>query len=559
MKQNSIRLCCTSFLIPGATFWLPLAKYGQLDFGEYGDWPHALLASDDRPLIWLLFLPDVLNDDSDQAMLISLLQPLCQRLKSHDASVIVAWSSWKPASPIQNVRELSPWRCLSRQLEDRLYELANHYPALHLLNLDQALIQTGIATFFDNRNFYAARCRLSRQGLTKTATLLASIMERMFAPAKKVLVLDCDNTLWGGVVGEVGVEGLVLGGDGTGKIYVQLQKVVLEWARQGILLVLLSKNNAEDVWHVFDQHPGMVLKRSDIIASAINWQEKSDNILHIAELLGLGLDSFVFVDDNPLEREKMRSRNPRTTTLELPDDITLWPDLLASTDLFAKFAVTTDDATKNQQYRNRAEFIEASQSCSNPTSFLKSIQLQPRALPLDKGTLARAEQLCAKTNQFNLRLQRYNGTELNQLRAEAGSLAFVVTLKDKFGDHGMVGLVVIRVRGTAAVIDSFMLSCRVLGRHLEAWMLNHIRQHLLVQGCQWLLGQYCPGERNQMAEDFLPSHGLAPISGENLPDEPDLHKARSLLSPTGTLYWAALAELSIPYQDLFTHADSNID
>ena len=559
MNKNSIRICCSSFLIPSSVFWQPLGKYGSLDFGEYGDWPQALMTPDKRPLIWILFLSDLLNDDGDKETLNALLHPLAQRLKNNDEPVIVAWSSWKSTSPIQDARVLSPWRCLSRELEDKLYELATQYPALHLLNLDQALIKTGVATIFDNRNYYAARCRLSRQGLTQTATLLASIMERIISPAKKVLVLDCDNTLWGGVIGEVGLKGIVLGGDGTGKIYAQLQNAALEWARKGILLVLISKNNEDDVWQVFEQHPGMVLKRSDIIAYAINWQEKADNIIQLAEHLGLGLDSFVFVDDNPLEREKMRSRNPKTTTLELPDDITSWPELLASTDLFAKFYVTADDAKKNQQYRNRAEFVEAIQHSNNPTSFLKSIQLQPGILPLDQGTLARAEQLCAKTNQFNLRLQRYNGAELEQLSTESNSLTFIVTLKDKFGDHGMVGLGVARVRGSAAVLDTFLLSCRVLGRHLEAWMLNYIRERLLDKGCRWLIGQYCPGERNQMAENFLPSHGLVPITEKTVLDTPELLEVLSLLSPTGTQYCAELSKLTIPYLDLFTYADSNID
>ena len=555
MNKDSIRLCCTSFLIPGASFWQPLAKYGSLDFGEYGDWHHALLASERRPLIWVLFLADVINNESTQETLASLLQPLCERLEKNDTPVIVAWSSWKAASPIQSAKALSPWRYLCRQLEEKLYELATRYPALHLLDIDQAMVNSGVATFFDNRNFYAARCRLSRNGIIQIANLLASIMERIVAPPKKVLVMDCDNTLWGGVIGEVGIEGIVLGSDGTGSIYTELQKVAREWARQGVLLALISKNNECDVWQVFEQHPGMVLKRADIISYAINWQDKSDNIINLAEQLGLGLDSFVFIDDNPLEREEMRCRNPLITTLDLPDEITLWPDLLASTNLFSKFTITTEDTRKHQQYRERADFLEAIQGSTNPTSFLKSIQLQPRLLALDKGTLARAEQLCSKTNQFNLRLQRHHVTDLVKLGSEPDSLSLLVTLKDKFGDHGIVGLVIVRVRGTVAVIDSFMLSCRVLGRHLEAWMLEQIRQRLLANGCKWLIGQYIPGERNQMAENFLPSHGMEPISKKSLHNTIDIQEANSLLSSEGTVYCALLSELTIPYLDLFTHAD----
>lgn len=582
MSSLSLRVCCTSFLLPAPPFWQPLAEHGRLAFGEYGDWPQALLANDNQPLIWVLFLADVLadspasspsNSPADAATLDTLFAPLEQRLQQQSAPVIVAWSGYRAASQLADARQRSPWTQREREVEDRLYALAAHYPALHLLALDQALQGMGLAAAFDNRNYYAARCRLSRQGLMATASALAALWQRIQRPPCKVLALDCDNTLWGGVVGEVGVAGLTLGSDGMGKLYADLQAAARAWAAQGVLLVLLSKNNEADVWQVFAEHPGMVLKREEIVAAAINWQDKAGNLKQLMDELGLGLDSVLFVDDNPLERAAMREALPMVQVLALPAAVTDWPAALASCDALARCSLTADDQHKTAQYRERAAFVSARQQAGDERGFLQRIAMQPGWLALNAGTLARAGQLCAKTNQFNLRLQRHSAADLQQLAAEPGCVAGLVTLSDRFGDHGMVGFALARVRGEVAVLDTFLLSCRALGRHLEAWLLAQLVQRLRAQGVRWLLGQYCPGERNQPAADFLAVHGLHPFAAlQDLPaaadsleidslgmDHPALAAALALLGEAGERYAVALDALTIPYLDVFDHVDAHTD
>ncbi len=590
MSSLSLRVCCTSFLVPAPPFWQPLAEHGRLIFGEYGDWAQALLAGDDQPLIWVLFLADVIPQlnvaataDDRAAVYETLLSPLILRLQQQPAPVIVAWSGYRGESPLASARGLSPWQHLQHEFEAQLYALAARYPALHVLALDQALQGIGMQAAFDPRNYYAARCRLSRQGLMTTASALASLWQRIQRPPCKVLALDCDNTLWGGVVGEVGLAGIALGSDGMGKLYADLQAVARAWAQQGVLLVLLSKNNAADVWQVFDQHPGMVLKRDHIVASAINWQDKPGNLKQLMNELGLGLDSVLFVDDNPLERAAMREALPQVQVLELPAAVTDWPAALASADALVRFTLTADDQHKTAQYRERAAFISARHEAGDEHGFLQRIAMQPRWLALDAGTLARAEQLCAKTNQFNLRLQRHSAARLQQLAAEPGCVAGLVTLSDRFGDHGITGLAIARVRGEVAVLDTFLLSCRVLGRHLEAWLLAAVIARLRAQGVRWLLAQYCPGERNQLAADFLAVHGLHPFAtcqdlraaADNLSvescvvesfavdslavDSQALDAALALLGEDGGLYAAPLDTLTIPYLDLFDHVDAHTD
>jgi len=561
----TLRVTSTTFALPGNAAWEPLARLGELDFGAFNDWPQALLAPEPRPLIWLLFLEDVLAPESlppvgaidlEQA-LGPLLSALATRLERVAAPLVLAWSGWRPASPIAAARRRPPWQQLTHDWDERLYQLAERYPNLHLLALDPLLGEPGWAVASDARNYYAARCRLSRRGLAATAAAIAAVLERIRRPPHKVLVLDCDNTLWGGVVGEVGLAGLTLGSDGPGQAFHDFQRAARQWAQQGVLLALASKNQPDDVWQVFDQHPGMVLQRRDLAAWRIDWRDKALTLAELADELGLGLDSLVFWDDNPLEREKMRAAAPAVATIEVPAAVSEWPRLLARLDLLARFAVTEEDRHKGEQYRSRAAFLAEQRLVTDEAQFLRSLDLKPGRLPLGPATLARAQQLCAKTNQFNLRGLRHSAAELEQLAQRAGEAAFLVTLSDRFGDHGLIGLAIALKDEDApaeerqervAVLDSFLLSCRVLGRQIEAWMLDQLAQALRRQGCRWLVAPFHPGERNAMAAGFLPDHGLVPAAAAG-PLPPAVAAVVARHAAAGPVYLARLETLTVPHLD----------
>lgn len=567
MSTSPIRVCATSFLLPGGPWWEPLADHGRLEFGEYGDWPSALLSKDDQRLVWVLFLEDVLptealaglNDSETEEHVTSILEPLVTRLETVRTPVVVAWSATRKESVIREARMPSPWRRICRRIEDALYDLATHWPALHLVALDDVFAEGGTSKAFDWRNYYAARCRLSHDGLRLAATAIGAVLTRIEHAAKKVLVLDCDNTLWGGVVGEAGISGIALGSDGAGAVFTEFQRAVKRLADQGVLLAVASKNNEADVWEVFDRHPGMVLKRSDLVAWRIDWSTKSDNVGAIADDLGLGLDSIVFWDDNPFERESMLAQLPEVATFDVPEDVTLWPSLIDGLDLFARFQVTSEDKTKSTQYRNRRDFMNERRSAGDEKSFLRSIRLDPQFIPLEEPTLARAEQLCAKTNQFNLRTTRYSAVELTDLANECGDGVFLTRLVDRFGDHGIIGFTIARQEGSAALLDTFLLSCRVLGRHVEASILAELASRLRRTGCRWLLGEFRSTGRNAVAADFLVDHGLKKLTDENMPDDPDLHALIDRTQAQDGLYIADLKTLSIPHLDLFEdlHAKSD--
>ncbi|MGH7124050.1 MAG: HAD-IIIC family phosphatase, partial [Stellaceae bacterium] len=435
--------------MPGNSAWRSLAEAHRLDFGDFGDWPQVLAdPSQDTALAWVVFLDDVVEAETSdgvnlEALLRTLLAPLDMRIAggSH-RPVVVAWASPAAGSVIESARMPSASRTLAARFEAALYERAQHAPALHIVPLDQAFAKPGRDRCFDSRNYYAAHCRLSMTGLGALAGALSEVLHRLTAPARKVLVLDCDNTLWGGVVGEDGVGGLTLGQDGIGSAYVDFQRAIRRLAGRGTVLALASKNEEADVWSVFDNHPAMALKRQDIGAWRINWSDKSHNIAALAEELGIGLDSIAFWDDNPIERETVRAALPQVLVLDCPRQVIDWPKALLECPAFARFEVTAEDRRKTALYKARAEFVTELTGRTDRVGFLRSIQLRPEALPIEPASLARAAQLCAKTNQFNLRAARHTPADLTEIAATEGAVALLVRLADRFGDHGIVGLAI---------------------------------------------------------------------------------------------------------------------
>jgi len=364
-------------------------------------------------------------------------------------------------------------------------------------------------------------------------------------------VLDCDNTLWGGVVGEDGVGGLTLGQDGTGSAYVDFQRAIRRLAGRGTVLALASKNEEADVWSVFDTHPAMALRRRDIAAWRINWSDKADNIAAIAEELGIGLDAIAFWDDNPIERESVQAALPNVLVLDCPKQVIDWPKALLECAAFARFEVTAEDRRKTALYKARAEFVTEISGRTDRVGFLRSIQLRPQALPIEPASLARAAQLCAKTNQFNLRAARHSSGDLADIARADGAVALLVRLADRFGDHGIVGLVIARptTDPTVAFLDTFLLSCRVLGRHLEAWLLDACIRLLRDRGVRYLAGEFIPRERNAMAAGFLAEHGFSSLDSLTARDQ--VHAAVSALAGGGTLYAADLKTLAIPHLEIY--------
>jgi len=561
--MNYLVITGTSNLLPNNKAWNVLTNEFQIKFGEFGDWVKVFNENKAQPILWVVFLEDIISPDrlfdedlsSIKNDLDIILQPLVSYLNGGQSPTFVAFSSWRPESVVSQAKFRSAWKRLSASFRENLYDMAEKYPALHLIALDEVFSEQGFVKCFDTRNYYTSRCRISFQGIELLAGVVQKVLHCFESAPKKVLVLDCDNTLWGGVVGEHGLSGITLGSDGLGQAFSDFQRAAKRLASQGVLLTIASKNNEVEVWDVFAKHPGMQISKGDLVAWRINWQEKSENIGAMASELDLGIDSFVFWDDNPLEREKMRLALPLVTTPELPQDVTLWPALLDSFDAFAKFSVTVDDRNKAQQYKQRSAFVTMKKQVVDQKAFLKSIALQPATLHLSDETLSRAEQLCQKTNQFNLRSERHTMSTLRSMAVDPRYESFLVSLTDRFGDHGIVACVIARLEGKSAFLDTFLMSCRILGRQLEAWILNEMKVRLISRNCQWFLAEYLPNQRNNVVDSFLNDHGMTSFIWEQLPDKHPLLALRSLTVMSGQHYYADLDTFNIPHLEVFENED----
>lgn len=325
------------------------------------------------------------------------------------------------------------------------------------------------------KNWYESRCSLSLEGLKFLTNTLKRNFELKSEPVKKVIVLDCDNTLWGGVIGEDGLMGIHLSNSGIGEVFRDLQRFFLECKARGFLLCLASKNNSEDVLKVFKEHGDMLISLDDIVDYKINWNSKAQNLKEISDNLSLGLDSFIFIDDNPIERMEVTTAYPEVTIPELPVLQHQWLGYLKRQEYFwTNESLVGHAVDKTKQYKDRAKFLSASNASIDRSKFLKSLNLCPELMLLDDSNLQRASELTRKTNQFNLNKVPLDISEIESLKEDVGNHIYLCSLKDRFSDHGIIGLIKYQKTNEKVIVDTFLLSCRILGRHLEQWILNEI-------------------------------------------------------------------------------------
>ena len=362
----------------------------------------------------------------------------------------------------------------------------------------------------DARLWYLARMRLNPQGLAALAEAVAEHVAAWRGAAKKVIAVDLDGVLWGGVVGEVGLAGIELREDGLGLAYRDLQRELVKLTRAGVLLVACSKNNPGDVDEVLDRHAGMVVRREHFAALRVDWRDKATNLRELADELGLGLDSFVFLDDNPVEREWVRKALPEVAVPELPADPAERPAFLRRSPFFRRIRVTDADARRAASYRVERRRRELRGAIASFDEFLAELRQEVVLEPLHEGSLARAAQLAQRTNQFNLTSRRYTVAELQALVGDPVTEAYTLALSDRFGDSGTTGLAILRFTDGDAEVDTLLLSCRVLGRRVEDAFLAFLAERARERGARALLGRYVGSARNEQVRTFYPDRGFEP-------------------------------------------------
>ena len=552
----------SSNLLEKNSAWDTLKNQVNLTFQNFGDILSGLVSANDIGVIITIFLEDLIQNSLDDYSLIEksnkvFFDLVAKRAVESDEPIIICLASRAYVSAVASARSDTKIKAFFDDLISKMIELRNDSSSVYFINLNEIFYKSGSDQMFSDRNWYFGRCRLSVDGLGVLADSISEIVDRINNPPKKVLVLDCDNTLWGGVIGEDGLKGLVLGQDGLGQAFIDFQKECLRLSNNGVLLALASKNNEEDVWDVFENHPSMILKRENILCAKINWNEKSSNLLEMSKELDLGIDSFVFWDDNPIERSKVQAVLPEVLTVEAPKHVIEWPNLIRNLNCFSKFQITSEDLSKSSQYRVRAAFVSDSKHANDISSYLKSINLLPSKISLCDANLARAEQMCKKTNQFNLRTKRYTVSELESQNSDPNIDMFLIGLRDNYGDHGIVGLAGLKLlTKDSCLIDTFLMSCRVLGRHLEAWVLNEILMLARKRGAKNLFVDFIESGKNVIARDFLVNYGFKVIEDENFVFEP--FKDNTNYVPEGKLYRISVSDTVIPNIEIYEGANDEL-
>jgi FkbH-like protein len=386
----------------------------------------------------------------------------------------------------------------------------------YYVDLETVSAWRGKAEFYDERNYHWLKQPFSPAGLSLVGRHLATGVRALTSGRRKVLVLDLDNTLWGGVVGENGPHGIAVGGTGEGQAFTAFQKYAKRLKDSGVILAVSSKNNDADAREPFEKNEEMVLKLTDFASFHASWDPKPSRLRLMAKELNLGLDSFVFFDDNPVERERMRAELPEVTVVEAPVDPDLYIRALQESLAFEAVDVTSADAERTAQYQAESSRRASQESAASPEDYLASLNMKAEAQPVTEANLDRVVDLITKTNQFNLTTRRHSRAAVEEMVAASGSVAFAVSLADKFGDYGLIA-VVLGTKGSgdenALRLDTWLMSCRAMGRTVEHWTLNHLTHLARELGYDAVNGEYLPTAKNVPVQTLLADFGFVPRKG----------------------------------------------
>ena len=388
---------------------------------------------------------------------------------------------------------------LCRTISDCVFFDVDHLAARH-----------GRAGWRDARMFLASRLPIAAASFSMYSRGLIRSLAALYRAPRKVLCTDLDNTLWGGVLGEEGTDGIATGSAFPGNCYLEYQRYLKQLSSRGILLAIVSKNNEADVREAFQVRAAdLALSFDNFVATKISWNEKADSLRELANELSLGLDSFVFVDDNPVECEAIRQQLPEVAVVGAPvDEPWKLVDLLSSQSFFDAAVVTEDDVNRLSEYKAQSQRAELAASVGSRDEFLASLEIVCTFLSALDAPLARSVQLIAKTNQFNLTTRRRSATEVEEFASTPGGQAVAIRVRDRFGDAGVVGLALARTKGDSCLIDSLLLSCRVIGRGIETALLAHLADNAIRAGAKHLIGEFIATKKNAPCADFYSEHGF---------------------------------------------------
>jgi FkbH-like protein len=415
-----------------------------------------------------------------------------------------------------------------RKMNRDLVASSGQMRGVYVLDYDALAAQHGRLRWRDQRKWLTARLPMAADQMIHLAREWMRFVAPLAGRTAKALVVDLDNTLWGGVIGEDGMTGIKLSAEYPGAAYQALQRAMLDLTRKGILLAICSKNNPDDAMEVLEKHPGMVLRPKHFAAMRISWNDKSQGLREIASELNIGIDSLAFLDDNPFEREQVRGAMPEVIVIDLPQDPLQYAATVREHPAFERLTLSAEDQQRTTFYVEQRERAQAEQKFQSKEDFYRFLEQEAEIGTVTPATLARISQLTQKTNQFNVTTRRYAEQEISEMAANPACQVLSIRVRDRFGDHGLVGVSITRDEGEVCEIDSFLLSCRVIGRTVETALLAHLADQAAARGRKRLVGWFLPTRKNAPARDFYKQHGfeVAQQNGDGALWSLDLTKQR---------------------------------
>jgi FkbH-like protein len=457
-----------------------------------------------------------LNSEKDQ--LLSHIERLFEEVNRNFSAKLIFHLFELPSNPdygISETQNIFGQRQIIDQINESIIALSKKYKDIYFVDLNIIKERLGIENYYDKRYWYIGKAPYSLFALKEIAKEHFKIIKSLDGKIKKCLVLDCDNTLWGGIIGEDGFENIKIGKTYPGNMFLDFQRQILNLYNKGIILAINSKNNESDILEVLEKHPDMLLRRKHFACIYSNWDNKVNNIKKIALDLNLGLDSIVFVDDSEFECNLVKENLKEITVINLPKESFRYAEIISNCGLFDKLQYTNEDKKRGELYRVQVERKKHQDSFTDLNSYYKSLEMELKIELVNEFSISRVSQLTQRTNQFNLTTKRYSVDNIKYFMKSIRHDVLVLSMNDKFGDLGIVGVQILEYEDSdEAYIDSFMMSCRVIGRGVENAFLRAGIEKCFKKNYKVVLASYIETKKNNLVTEFYSSNGFTLISEE---------------------------------------------
>jgi len=518
--EETMRVKCYQKGIDCVTYVADYNQYNQEILNEnsglYQFKPDiTFLILDTRHILgdYFFSLYSVIDDDRSKIISkkINEIGNICNTFtKNSDSKLVVTSLQIPNYSPygIDDGHVMTSLRRIISEINTELFQWNLQYKLL-TYDFDQFVRKYGENNIFNYKQFFSGDIKISTEYIPKFIDELMRYVYAVTGMTKKCIVLDLDNTLWGGIIGEDGFDNIKLGDNPVGRAFVEFQKRLLALNQRGILLAINSKNNFDDAIEVIQKHPSMILREDNFACVKINWEDKVENLQKISKELNIGLDSMVFFDDDPINQEYVKKSLPEVTIVDLPRDSSQYSQIITEMKEFEVLRITEEDTKRSSMYLGQKKRKELENKVGDFNEFLKHMNIHVEVKKANSFTIPRISQLTLKTNQFNMTTKRYQEEEVSKFSSSDNKIVECVQVSDKFGDNGITGTYIIEKKNDEEwIIDTFLLSCRIMGRGVEEIMMNQIIEKARLFGIKRIKAEFIPTAKNKPAENFYQKLGF---------------------------------------------------